>query len=181
MTAAAAPMPAPRTPESKGLSKEAIARLDALSEAGGGRLDHDDVLAEAKKKSSPLHSYYNWDVHEAAREHWLAQTRVLLRRYYTFKVEYVTHTTVAPYGKGVTVETELPKFVNDPSKRGGMVSIDQLKSEPENANAFMAREVSCCLGLLRRAKGYGAELGIKIDVDRCIAQLTKLHDALLGD
>jgi len=37
------------------------------------------VLAEAKKKSSPLHRYYNWDKNHAAEQYWLNHSRLLMR------------------------------------------------------------------------------------------------------
>jgi hypothetical protein len=37
------------------------------------------IVLEAKKKSSPLHSYFLWDVKKAAKQHWLSQARYFSR------------------------------------------------------------------------------------------------------
>jgi len=36
------------------------------------------IVNEAKKKASPLHRFYNWNIAEAAAAHWLQQTRTYI-------------------------------------------------------------------------------------------------------
>lgn len=44
-----------------------------------GELTPDDVLDDAKNPNSPLHSFFEWDDTEAARQHRLKQARGLIR------------------------------------------------------------------------------------------------------
>ena len=44
-----------------------------------GVIDAPDVVKEAKKKTSPLHPYFEWDDSAAAHEHRLHQARMLIR------------------------------------------------------------------------------------------------------
>lgn len=44
-----------------------------------GELNRKIVLAEAKKKNSPLHDIWDWDVEQAAEQHWLRRAADLLR------------------------------------------------------------------------------------------------------
>ena len=53
--------------------------LEALSRQHGGRLTPDQVLADARKKRSPLHPCFEWDDTAAAEAYRLVQARFLMR------------------------------------------------------------------------------------------------------
>lgn len=53
--------------------------LETLSEKHGGILSQQIVLKEARKKRSPLHSYFEWDDAAAARSYRLVQASRILR------------------------------------------------------------------------------------------------------
>lgn len=64
---------------SKGLKAEVVGPvLEKLIEKDG-TLTAEGVLSEAKKKRSPLHSWFEWDDTEAARQYRLSQARNLIR------------------------------------------------------------------------------------------------------
>ena len=54
------------TPEQREAVKK---RLIEIEEANGGRLTPDAVVRDAKRKDSPLHSCFEWDVKKAAAAH----------------------------------------------------------------------------------------------------------------
>lgn len=47
--------------------------------AAGVRLTPENIVIEARKKSSPLHSYFTWDAKEAHRQHLLSEAGRMLR------------------------------------------------------------------------------------------------------
>jgi hypothetical protein len=53
--------------------------LDALRKQCKGELTPQDVVDEARKPKSPLHSFFEWDESTAAEQHRLAQARGLIR------------------------------------------------------------------------------------------------------
>lgn len=64
-------------PERKAVAtKEVI----ALAERHGGTITPEIILAEAKKKRSPLHGFFCWDDTEAAEEYRRIQASQLIRR-----------------------------------------------------------------------------------------------------
>lgn len=53
--------------------------LELLRKQCKGELTPEDVLADARHDNSPLHSFFEWDDTEAARQHRLAQARGLIK------------------------------------------------------------------------------------------------------
>jgi hypothetical protein len=53
-------------------------RLAQMYEENGESLNAEDVLAEAKHKSSPFHKWFEWDNGKAAHQHRLKQARDLI-------------------------------------------------------------------------------------------------------
>jgi len=53
--------------------------IEMLREKFKGELTPDDILDDAKHDNSPLHSFFEWDDTEAARQHRLKQARGLIR------------------------------------------------------------------------------------------------------
>ncbi len=71
------------TIEVNGVPRAVAERLESLvrtDSSGEAVLDADDVLAEAASLTSPLHSYFEWDDTEAAREYRRTQAQGLIRR-----------------------------------------------------------------------------------------------------
>lgn len=53
--------------------------IEMLREKFKGELTPEDILEDAKHDNSPLHSFFEWDDTEAARQHRLKQARGLIR------------------------------------------------------------------------------------------------------
>jgi hypothetical protein len=59
------------------------AELERIRKANGGVLLPEQVVAAAKRESSPLHSQFEWDDGEAAHQFRISQARALIRVYVT--------------------------------------------------------------------------------------------------
>lgn len=57
----------------------AAAELERIRKAKGGRLEAQDVVAEAAEPKNPLHDAFEWDDTKAAHEHRLEQARNIIR------------------------------------------------------------------------------------------------------
>lgn len=60
--------------------------LEKLRIRNNGQLTPDQILSDAQKQDSPIHSAFEWDDTEAARQHRLSQARFLVRM---IEVRYV--------------------------------------------------------------------------------------------
>ena len=61
------------------IKKQVIGELKRIAEKHNGLLQPDAVVKEAKPKTSPLHSYFEWNNSAAAYQHRLWQARSLIR------------------------------------------------------------------------------------------------------
>lgn len=133
-------------------SEEIRAAVVAL-ENEHGRLTPEYVLEEAAIETSPLHGCFEWDDSVAAHKHRLDQARRLIR---SVKVVVTTTTRVIS-----TV-----RYGRDPQAAPGQgyVSVEQLRSEPDNARAFLRHEFSRAAAHLRRAEDLAEVLGLRHEV-----------------
>jgi len=68
--------------------------LETIREQHGGVLLPGDVVTAAKRKTHPLHSYFEWDDSEAANKYRINQARALIRTVtVSFKTGPVTEPT----------------------------------------------------------------------------------------
>lgn len=75
-------------------------RLEALRKKHRGELTPEDVVADARPKSSPLHSFFEWSDTKAAEAYRLAQARGLIR------------SVVVTYTNGLTKAVTARAFVH---------------------------------------------------------------------
>lgn len=76
-------------------------RIHAIRNRKGGTITPADVLDDARKKSSPLHSHFDWNDRTAAHKYRLAQAGYLIR---TLVVVYDEHPGEKPIRSFVTIE-----------------------------------------------------------------------------
>ena len=140
--------------------EEAIRALER-----GGRLTPESVVAAARDPQSPLHDRFEWDDTAAANAWRLVQARQLIRSVHV----------------NVTVDDRVIStvhYVRDPmveAEDQGYVSVDQLRSEPDNARAMLRYEVSRALACLQRAEDLAAVLGVQAEVQASVRRLEKLR------
>jgi hypothetical protein len=135
------------------LPEEIKAVLDQIAEAHDGNLTARDVVAEAKKKGSPLHEYFTWNVQQAAQAHWEDQARRLIRQY-----RFVVTTT--------SYVVEVPKYLRNPAAapEQGYVSVTKLRKDSDIAREVLLTEVSRAVSAMRRAKEVARALGMDAEI-----------------
>jgi hypothetical protein len=150
--------------------REAIrTRLAEIEAANGGRLTAAAVVQDAKRKSSPLHSCFEWDIRKAAESHWIEQARELI-------------TSVR-----VVVQTEHTKvnavyYVRDPTAENqeqGYVSIKRLRGEREMARDALIAEFSRVADMLRRAREMAVVLDSQNDVEKLLQGVVGLRQRFI--
>lgn len=60
-------------------AEDAYNAIEAVRKKNGGHVSPNDLLAVAKRKNHVLHSIFEWNDDEAAKQHRLTQARTLLR------------------------------------------------------------------------------------------------------
>lgn len=82
--------------------------LVKIAKRDGGKVTKQAVLEEARKPSSPLHKYFEWDVHEAAEKYWLIQAqRIIQAVQYEIKTGKTT-INVRALHKVISTKDDLP-------------------------------------------------------------------------
>jgi hypothetical protein len=141
------------------ITEQIRARINEIAERNGGKIRPDDVVADARDPSSPLHERFEWDVEKAARAHWLDTARELIR---AVRVTITTDTTIV---------TSVA-YVRDPSvgsDEQGYVSVTTLRSDEDLAREAIVYEFARAQGALTRAREVAAALNLRNEVDRLIA------------
>lgn len=141
-------------------TREAIRqRLDGIAKANRGVLTPELVIADAKKKDSPLHGQFEWDVKQAAYQHWLDQARALIRA-----VRVV-----------VTEERiSAPAWVRDPNAEHdaqGYVSTVSLRSDADSARVVVVAEFARAAAAIRRAREVAKALDLEAVMDDLIVRI----------
>lgn len=146
-------------------------RLALIEKANGGRLTPDAVVKDARRKDSPLHGCFEWDLKKAAAAHWLDQARDLIT---SVRVTVqTTHTQV----KSVF-------YVRDPSAGNGeqgYVSIKTLRSDKGLARDAIVAEFTRVADALRRARELAAALDAGEEVETLIKSVVGLRQRFIGE
>lgn len=113
------------------MNAQVTAELHRIAEQHGGKLRPADVVKEARAKSSPLHSSFEWDDSEAAQRYRIWQARQLI----SVTVEYI----------GSGQESKLTRvFVSlspDRKQGGGYRSISTVMDNASQRRTLMADAV----------------------------------------
>lgn len=147
------------------LTEKQIARLHGLTNAHG-QITPSAVVADAKRKDSPLHKLFDWDIKRAANKFWTLRARQIIGM-----VTVVTTTTEA------IVRT--PFYVKDTTVKGeGYRTVTALRADPIQARASMIYTLEVAAGHLRRAYDLAQPLGLTNEVDALLEKITGLQRAL---
>lgn len=140
-------------------------RLAQIEQANGGRLTPDDVIKDARRKDSPLHDCFEWDVRKAAAAYWIEQARELI---VSVRVVIKTdHTRLST-----------PFYVRDPSagaSQQGYVSVAKLRTEADMARDVLVSEFGRVADMLRRARDLAVALDSANEVDELISRVVGLR------
>lgn len=150
------------------LSKEAEARVHQIARDHRGSLTPDMILAEAKKKGSPLNRYFQWDVAKAARERWLDTARSIISSIrIERRVENRTVNAVA--------------YVRDPRKiasgEQGYISLERAARSEKATLAVLHYELDRMRGIMDRVHRIASALGMAEDAARLEAALAIMEAA----
>lgn len=150
--------------------REAIKkRLEEIELANGGRLTPDAVVRDAKRKESPLHDCFEWDVKKAAAAYWIEQARDLIT-----SVRVVVHTE--------TTKVNSVFYVRDPSAahdKQGYVSVTRLRTDSDLAREALVAEFTRVADALRRAREIAAVLDCVKDVETLLQSVVGLRQRFI--
>jgi hypothetical protein len=144
-------------------------RLAELENPETGRLTPEAVVADAKRKDSPLHDLFEWDVKKAAYQHWLDRAREVM----TMRVVVTTESaTVRVVG-----------YVRDPTagpKDAGYVSIGRLRGDQDGAREVLVAEFGRIRDLLNRARELAAAFDMQDELGSMVTQVVGLRDRVMN-
>ena len=149
------------------LTKAQQLHVKELALANGGRMSPDLIIADAKKKRSPIHGLFEWDLKKAAHQHWLDTARTI-----------ITSVTVVCTEHTVTIPTNA--YIEDPDKpigSQGYVSTVTLRNDKEKARRALWRELERAESYLHRAHRVAAAVGLSNEVESILAQIRNLQRA----
>jgi hypothetical protein len=152
------------------ITEEVRTRLAWLENAHG-QLTPDVVLEDARKKNSPLHPLFEWDMKKAALQYLLWRARCVI---HSVKMSVTT--------EAITLRS--PVYVRDPSIPGneqGYISVTALRKDPIQARLSIRLEFSRAESALTRAKAIAAALNMEEDIAALLQRLMGLRTLLDED
>lgn len=151
-----------------GRTKGDVVRAQLEKLARGGRLTPEQVVADAKRKASPLHEMFEWDDAKAAHSFRIEQARSLIA---SVEVEFVRdHRTVSA-----------PAWVRDPlaaSHAQGYVNTAVLKDEKDIARSALLNETERAAAYLNRVRSLATALDLESEVDQILERFAEFREHL---
>ena len=148
--------------------REAIAaRLSAIAADNNGKLRVDDVLADAKKSSSPLHDQFEWDDTKAAEKYRLVQARALV---VSVRTQVETSTSIV----STVCYTRDPEAGNEQ----GYVEVEKLRDDDDLAREALTAELIRAQALFVRAESLAVALGLTDQFGEIKERVDKLRNML---
>ena len=154
------------TPEQREAVKK---RLIEIEEENGGRLTPDAVVRDAKRKDSPLHSCFEWDVKKAAAAHWIEQARDLI-------------TSIRIVVKTERTNVSAVYYVRDPAAKSGeqgYVSVTKVRTDADMAREVLVAEFGRVADMLRRARELAAALEAQSEVEALLQGVVGLRQRFM--
>lgn len=150
--------------------EEIKARLEQIRAKAGGVLRPDDVVKDARSKSSPLHDEFEWSDSAAAEKFRLSQARELIR---SVTVEITTTTT----------RFAAPFYVKDPRLNPGEQgygSVLEIRTDTAVAMEALTAEFDRAIALLERALTLADALGLTGQVQALLAQTKAIRESVVA-
>lgn len=143
-------------------------RLLELENPETGRVTPEAVVADAKRKDSPLHDLFEWDLKKAAHQHWLDRAREIL----TMQISVVTENS----------KVSVVGYVRDPSagpREQGYVSVQRLRGDKDASRDVLIAEFQRIRDLLNRTRELASAFGIESEVGAMVASVAGLRDRVM--
>lgn len=140
--------------------KKIASRLQYLAAQGGGILEIDRMIEDARDPENPMHTHFTWDDTKAAHERRRDQARKLIQSVrFRYEVEERTY--------------EAPMFVHnvDDNRKSGYVETVTLLSDEEKAYDSLKMEFERVRGAMRRARTVAAVLSLEDELDGLLASI----------
>ena len=147
-------------------------RILYLSSKHKGRLEASHVVADAKKKNSPLHHCLEWDDKVCGHKYRIEQARCLIA---SVRVE------VEVVDRGVASTRSIPAFVRDPAVAGnvpGYVSTDLLRRDKDLAVKALRYEAVRADAGFRRCHAVSDALGLSDELNAVIESVGTIRAAV---
>lgn len=144
---------------------EVAKRINDIAEKNGGRITAEMVVADAKKKSSPLHNLFDWDLETAAMNYWIERARTIIR---SVKVEIRTTST----------SINAVAYVRDPrcgNREQGYTSLQQAAKSPEDSAGVMAYELGRAEASLVRCLEIAKALNMEGEAQAALSKVVGLR------
>lgn len=135
-----------------------------------GKLTANIVVADAQAVDSPLHSYFEWDTHKAARRYRLIQARALIR---SVRLNVRTEKTVVS-----TVA-----YIRDPSaapREQGYLSVSKVRTDKDVARDALVDEFARAAAILRRARELAVAFDMSGEVDAVVSQVDTMRTRVVA-
>lgn len=145
------------------ISRSAIKRIKSLEVRG--EITPDMVVDDAMDPESPLHKYFDWDVQSAARKHWRATARGLIK-----KVDVV-----------LTTEEKVIRSVNyvrnpaKPKKEQGYISVEKASRDDDMAREILVEEFKRAGAALQKAQRLAEIFNCAEQVEEFARGINKLR------
>tara|TARA_R110000868_G_scaffold78701_1_gene224228 strand:- start:277 stop:744 length:468 start_codon:yes stop_codon:yes gene_type:complete len=140
------------------LTQAQLAHIKGL-ENRKGQITARRVLEDAKRKQSPLHALFNWDLQHAAERWWLHRARLIIGAV----TIQVTHQDTVIKSPCYIVDTSV--------KGGGYRTTVSMKTDTASARESLVYTLEVAAGHLRRAYDLAAPLGLSREIDALLAQI----------
>lgn len=146
------------------LTQQQIAHVQALENSNRG-IDAKIVVADARKKSSPIHSLFDWDKGRCAERDLERQARVVIGA-----VQMIVTNTVT--------SMKVPVYVKDPDVRSGYRAVTALAASPDSARESLIYTLEVASGHLRRALMLAEPLGMQGEIDALLDRIVGVQRLL---
>jgi hypothetical protein len=142
------------------LTRSQIARIKDLENARG-QVTPRAVVTDAKRKNSPLHKLFDWNIKNAAEKWWDHRAREILGAVPAYEIEHHEY-TLKPS----------PLYIKDTTVNGqGYISMVSLRNDPINARESLIYTLEVAAGHLRRALDLAEPLGLSGEIDHLLEQV----------
>jgi hypothetical protein len=137
----------------------------------GKKPSPDQLIAEAKKKRSPIHGLFEWDEKRAAERHWQGKARYYLRAIQIVEVRIDTRQVVrGPVRAFVPVQIEKDGRIPEEN----YVPVQRLSEKPENIDAVLRRAKADVQSVIARYKRYAEFMAVFGPMVKAFEKIEKL-------